>query len=270
MVGRKCLNNKQSLIRILRKLKLLSFIDILRFQYLRFISFLKKISFNTKNPGIKLPPDSLIYETFGKLDYHSYYFESQISTKDIIGILEKNYSVKNIKICEWGCGPARLIRHFRGFIGNEADLYGTDYNSRIIEWCQKNIKDITFIKNELHPPLNFESNFFDIIYCVSVFTHLSKELQNEWLNECLRILKPGGIFYFTVHGDSFITKLLNDEKKIYDNEGFLIRGNIGEGRKNFISYNSPSYIKNVFLKGLNIIDYYKGEKNNQDIWVIKK
>jgi len=42
------------------------------------------------------------------------------------------------------------------------------------------------------PPLPFPDNSFDLIYAVSVFTHLSEEHQRTWLPELRRVLRPGG------------------------------------------------------------------------------
>jgi len=192
------------------------------------------------------------------------------AAKEIIEKIGRHKSIGCVRICEWGCGPARLLRHFRNFLGSETELWGTDFNPKSIKWCRENIPEINFLKNALHPPLGFGNSYFDIVYCVSVFTHLSKQLQKDWLEECLRILKPDGIFYFTIHGDSFREKLLEDEKKIYDKDGFLQRSNIKEGKKNFTSFNSPSYIRNIFLKNNTILEHIPGEGNRQDVWIAGK
>ena len=52
------------------------------------------------------------------------------------------------------------------------------------------------------PPLSFESAAFDIVYSVSVFTHLDERLQDMWLDELFRILRPGGILIISVHGQN--------------------------------------------------------------------
>ncbi|MFC1538660.1 class I SAM-dependent methyltransferase [Candidatus Latescibacterota bacterium] len=185
--------------------------------------------------------------------------------------MQKHIDLHNSKICEWGCGPVRLLRHFRYHLKDyNIDLYGADYNKKTIEWCKRNFNDITFIENELHPPLDFPENFFDVVYCVSVFTHLSKELQVEWLNECLRITKQDGIFLMTVHGDSCSKKLQKKEKKNYNNNGYVMRGKVQEGKRNFVSFNNPSYVRNDLLKGKNILEFIPGYGNAQDIWIIKK
>jgi SAM-dependent methyltransferase len=52
----------------------------------------------------------------------------------------------------------------------------------------------------MNPPLPFEDASFDLVYSISVFTHLDEEMQDAWLNELKRVLRPGGILIITVHG----------------------------------------------------------------------
>ncbi|MFC1490890.1 class I SAM-dependent methyltransferase, partial [Candidatus Latescibacterota bacterium] len=212
-----------------------------------------------------------LYESFGILDYNSYYFESRESAGEIVSLIQKHIDPNGIKICEWGCGPVRLLRHFDYHLKDyNVELFGTDYNKKTIKWCKRNFPDITFIDNQLHPPLDFPDNYLDAIYCVSVFTHLSRELQIEWLNECLRVIKPDGIFLMTVHGDSCSKKLLKYEQDDYKSGGYVMRGKVKEGKRNFVSYNNPSYIRNVLLKDADILEFIPGGRNNQDMWIIKK
>jgi len=152
--------------------------------------------------------------------------------------LGESWALTNAKICEWGCGPARLIRHFGAILNDSSiNIYGTDYNKKTIEWCKKNIPDVTFQENNLRPPLNFLDNTFDFLYCISVFTHLSKELQLEWLEECFRVLRSDGIFLMSVHGDSCSNNLLDNEKKEYLSHGCVVRSNVKEGQRTFTAYN---------------------------------
>ena len=55
--------------------------------------------------------------------------------------------------------------------------------------------------SNVDPPLPFEDSSFDLIWAISVWTHLTDNAL-PWLAEMHRILKPGGLFIPTYMGES--------------------------------------------------------------------
>ncbi|MHB9030792.1 MAG: class I SAM-dependent methyltransferase [Candidatus Latescibacterota bacterium] len=262
---------KKTVIHILRLLRLLEVADRLKFTLSAFSYRRANRQFREKNPALALPPPFMLYESFGKLDYTSYYCGGRESAEYIISVIGRHISLREARICEWGCGPARLLRHFPELLpGNSPALFGTDYNRRTIAWCQRNIPGIDFRENRLMPPLDFPDDFFDAIYCISVFTHLSSGVQDAWLRECLRVVKPGGIFLLTVHGDACRGALTEPEEGAYSLSGCVIRGAVTEGKRTYTAYNSPKYMREVFLNGLIVEEHIPGENRAQDIWIVRK
>lgn len=102
------------------------------------------------------------------------------------------------KILDWGCGCGRIARFFSELI--DCDFYGVDIDCENINWCKANIKG-TFIDIKQEPPTQFFENYFDVIYGVSIFTHLNFNDHMKWLTELHRILRHGGYVLFTIHGD---------------------------------------------------------------------
>jgi hypothetical protein len=49
-----------------------------------------------------------------------------------------------------------------------------------------------------------------------VFTHLSVALAEAWMTELARVIKPGGLMWFTLHGESYRGRLLPEEKARFD------------------------------------------------------
>jgi SAM-dependent methyltransferase len=120
-------------------------------------------------------------------------------------------------ILEFGCGTGRLLRHFRCF--DRVRLVGTDVNLECIEWCKDNLPGVEFYCNDLKPPLSFaEDESFDLIYALSVFTHIPLNLQTPWLKEINRILRPEGIFLCTVLGNFHQQIVLNSEDRAQLNQ----------------------------------------------------
>src|SRR5690606_21036025 len=112
-------------------------------------------------------------------------------------------------------------------------LYGTDYNRKSIEWCSDNLKGINFNNNKLEADLPWAKNYFDIVYGLSIFTHLSETLHFDWFKELMRVLKPEGIFLFTTQGNNFTIKLTEQELKLFRKGELVIRGKVTEGHRTY-------------------------------------
>ena len=52
--------------------------------------------------------------------------------------------------------------------------------------------------NLYEPPLNYNSGYFDAVYSVSIWSHLPPQLQQPWLDEIRRVVKPGGLALITI------------------------------------------------------------------------
>lgn len=102
-------------------------------------------------------------------------------------------------VLEFGCGSGRAARWW--IEAHESNFYGCDVQSRLIRWCSENLAG-HFSKNDLLPPLRFESEAFDLLYAISVFTHLREDLAGKWLSELARVTKPGGLALITFHDES--------------------------------------------------------------------
>ena len=131
----------------------------------------------------------------------------------VLTMLEQcSFDLRSMRsVLEFGCGSARVLRHFRNIAGLQ--LVGTDANPKAIGWDRKSLPGIGFYQNELTPPLPFDNETFDLIYALSVFTHIPLEWQCSWLHELRRVLVPGGYLLCTVHGDTYLKSQLNHEDR---------------------------------------------------------
>jgi predicted SAM-dependent methyltransferase len=121
--------------------------------------------------------------------------------------------------------------------------------------------------------LEYESDFFDVIYATSVFTHLSEEMHFAWIEELLRILKKQGIILITTHGDNCKSKLTSKEKKSFEEGKLVIRGNVNEGHRTFAAYQPAQFMRKLF-SDFEILDHVTRESEGnyfpQDVWIAKK
>jgi len=205
---------------VLRQLKLIKIFDKVRFFLIYLKSYQQRKAFKRSYPNVILPPAYFIYETFG-LAYEQYYMVSEETAKWLISYFKKHIKLHNISILDWGCGPGRIIRHIPLLLDKSCHCYGSDYNAKYIQWCSNNIPEVTFKPNSLEPPLPFEDHTFDIVYGISIFTHLSEKMYYAWFDELFRVLKPGGILLLTLQGNAFKSKLPVSKLKIFD-QGYMV------------------------------------------------
>jgi ubiquinone/menaquinone biosynthesis C-methylase UbiE len=263
--------NKNILLSFLRKIGLIKLLDRLRYYFLYIRTYKLRNQFFIENPDIKLPSSYYIYETFN-LNYFSFYNKSIETAEWLISYFEKYKKLDNVNILDWGCGPGRVIRHIPKLVSDSCRIYGTDYNDKYIRWCIKNIPQIIFKTNHLKPPLIFENDYFDIIYGISVFTHLSKDMHFAWFNELARITKPEGIIFLTLQGDVYRDKLNEEEKYFYDKGNLVIRAKTKEGHRTFSAFQPSSFVKELIANN-KILEHVPGiikdGNPQQDIWIIK-
>jgi ubiquinone/menaquinone biosynthesis C-methylase UbiE len=188
--------------------------------------------------------------------------------------LTKHCDLKNKKILDWGCGPGRIIRHLPNVIGNGCNYYATDYNKKSVEWCSANLPGINFNQNTIDAKLPYEDNFFDVIYGISVFTHLSLQQHYEWYKELFRVLNDGGIFFFTTQGENFKGKLTNKELNKFEKGELVVRGNVKEGHRTFSAFHSIKFMQHLF-SNVAILAHVRPAVENeeapsQDIWIARK
>lgn len=102
---------------------------------------------------------------------------------------------------DFGCGAGRTLRHFLPE-AEVATFWGCDIDEESVEWIQVNLSPpIRAFVNEDKPPLPFNPESFDLIYVVSVFTHLT-DTWSAWLAELHRLLKDRGRLIVTFIGPS--------------------------------------------------------------------
>lgn len=100
------------------------------------------------------------------------------------------------RVLDWGCGCGRVARFATRV--NGIAFTGCDIDADNVAWCTENLAG-RFVCTTLLPPLPFGETSFDLVYGVSIFTHLREPLQDAWLSELQRVTAPGGILLMTVH-----------------------------------------------------------------------
>ena len=173
-------------------------------------------------------------------------------------------------VLDFGCGCGRVTRYWDDFDGEVA---GSDLDGGAIEWCRANLGFARFERNALAPPLAFDRESFDLVYALSVFTHLTEELQLSWRDELLRVLRPGGLLLLTTHGRSYAPRLDPDERARFERGELVVRWSDVPGTNLCSAYHPESYLRETFAQGFAFLELDpEGARGNptQDLVVLRK
>lgn len=264
--------NKTKLGILVRKLGLAKFADDMRFVINRYKNSSKNAAFLKKYPGIKLPPDYLMYESY-LIDYKAYWNDGRETAEWIWNLIQKHSRMPVQRVLDWGCGPGRVIRHFPK-LSDQTKFYGSDYNEQSIKWCSENLPEIQFSRNQLTPRLDFEGGFVDAVYGLSIFTHLSNQLHFDWFEELKRVTAPGGLIILTLQGDAFRVKLSADEVEKFDAGELVVRSSDIEGHRTYAAFQPEKFLKEQLFKGVEVCEKIERQSESgsplQDYWVLRK
>lgn len=255
-----------------RKMGLMHGFDRAFFFVNRVRFFLKNRQFRALHPGFELPPDYLLYEAY-RMDYAHYFEDGRNTAAWLLGQVSAFQQPDTATILDWGCGPARVIRHLRALLP-AASLHATDYNNETISWCRKHIPGIIFKQNELVPPLDYQDDFFHVVYGLSVFTHLSEQNHYLWMDELYRVLKAGGILLITTQGESFREKLTESEQTLFTQGNLVVRDRVREGHRSFSAFQPEELMHSLFSNRFNVLKFSPGQVEDwgpaQDTWILQK
>lgn len=230
--------------------------------------------FLVEHPDFPVPPPALAFDAYNHTRWQVYHDSGALHARLVAELIEKHLPAGPLRVCEWGCGPGRVIRHLRSSLpGRTVELFGTDYNPRSIAWCREHLPGIDFRGNGPEPPLPLESGSLDALYALSVFTHLSAGAHRQWIAEVFRVVRNSGLLIFTTHGDACLDRLLPGEKRQYRSGELVVRGGVAEGSKCFVAYHPPDYVRRELLRGASVAAHLPSPaayQMIQDVWVARK
>jgi ubiquinone/menaquinone biosynthesis C-methylase UbiE len=229
--------------------------------------------------AVPIPTAKLRHRVHGRLSRRNFLQTGGViaqNIRDLVASVDRDFNEFE-HVLDFGCGCGRVVRNFLEIPGT-GHLYGSDIDSELINWCKKNMPQIQCSVNGYEPPLKFDDATFDLIYAISVFTHLDEVYQHKWLRELQRVAKPGALIILTVHGESVIQQLDQAfRQKIHARGFFFDKGATGklklDGLPDFYqtAYHSGEYIDREWAAYFEILRHAEHAINNhQDAVILKK
>ena len=161
---------------------------------------------------------------------------------------------------DFGCGIGRTLVHFREE-AEVAEIWGVDVNTEALATFEKGLCPPMHAQlSETNPPLPFEDGSFDLIWAISVWTHLTDNAF-AWLAEIHRILKPGGLFIPTYQGEDH-SKLLAGESWEEDRVGMNVQRHYqGWDRGGPMVLISDWWMREHWGRGFEVVEINHGAHN---------
>jgi SAM-dependent methyltransferase len=201
--------------------------------------------------GLSLPPRYLMQMVVSSADPDAFLISGRRDVASFAALFTTaGIDFANARrLLDFGCGCGRLARHLPAF--TSAQIAGVDYNPRLVRWCAANLPG-DYHRNQLAPPLDFSAGRFDVLYALSVFTHLRRATQEQWLVEIERVLAPGGAALITFH-DEYHAGLTPDLRVRLAQDGFAIANDAIEGSNLIASFQTWETARAMFGRRFDIL-----------------
>jgi ubiquinone/menaquinone biosynthesis C-methylase UbiE len=217
-----------------------------------------------------VPPRALRKRVHGHTQLFSFEFIGAEVSNNILDAVRPHMSPEaNSRVLDFGCGCGRVLAYFKD--ATPCEMTGSDIDGEAIVWCKDNLSAFgTFFQNGSSPPLPIADSTFDLVYSISVFTHLPERMQFQWLNELQRVTKPGGFLLLTTHGiDSVPLNWL--QRLRFRLGGFVyVAGGKTPGLPDFYrnAFHAESYIRSRWSKLFEIVEFRPRGINQEQDWTL--
>lgn len=202
------------------------------FGHLSDADWLKVLKRSIKKPvidGVRLPgfaPDAMQRHTVGSS------FEATLDEASAFYTHVKDVCARNgtplrqaSQILDFGVSWGRFVRFFLKDV-DSASLHGVDVNAEYLAAARETGVPGDLQKIDPLGRLPYADQSFDLVYAYSVFTHLPENVQDHWLAEIARTLKPGALLVATVEPPRFLdffAPLNPDDKKLHPWHAMMAR-----------------------------------------------
>ncbi|WP_333825801.1 class I SAM-dependent methyltransferase [Pinisolibacter sp.] len=101
----------------------------------------------------------------------------------------------DLKVLDFGCGCGRVGLPM--FFDHGKLTHACDIDASATAYLGRVLPDVDVRTTSFKPPLPYDDDTFDVVYSISIWTHLLEADQLAWLAEMRRIIRPGGYLMAT-------------------------------------------------------------------------
>jgi SAM-dependent methyltransferase len=181
-------------------------------------------------------------------------------------------------VLDWGCGCGRVLQQLG--VGPQTGVRGCDVDGDNVSWCREHLPFAAFDATRPDPPLPCEDASFDLVYGISVFTHLGQQDESRWLQELRRVARPGAAVLMSVHGAQAMFHSKPDPAQMDSlcRDGILdvganaaLVGVVEEAQRYRDVFHLPEYVGRVWSRHFELLDILPGFISSiQDLVVMRR
>ncbi len=163
-----------------------------------------------RRPGDPLPlPPLRLAQRIGSVTLEDFEASGKGIRDTIVRALPKDFDWTGARCLDFGSGVGRSLRHF-GEEAEQAEIWGCDIDGSSIRWSVQNLSPpFRFFQIGEIPTLPFEDDSFDLVYAISVLSHIHSTW-HQWLMEIRRVTKPGGVVFISFMGQPPMEEMLGE------------------------------------------------------------
>ena len=183
-----------------------------------------------------------------------------------------------VDILDWGCGCGRVTRNFYRL--PKAQVVGIDVDEDNVSWCRDHLEFGKYQVAPLYPPTDLADQSFDLLIGISVFTHLRRQAQQDWLAELWRLARPGAIVLVSTCGEASAARSDwgREHWRHWKKTGMQVGETspnaepiIGDEDYYVTTFLTEDYIRRNWSRTFEIIDFVPAYiSNHQDLVIMRK
>jgi hypothetical protein len=164
-----------------------------------------------------------------------------VKLKQTVESLQRDFA-SIAAILDWGCGCGRIAR----FCPDWPGFAGVDIDADNAAWCRDHLPPGRHEPIPLFPPTTLPERRFDLIFGISVMTHLAEDVQQQWLAELHRVSAPYAVVLLTTLGEHAASRA---GFEVADFERFVAAGQVFFRTAEAIddALGSPGYYGTTFV-----------------------
>lgn len=205
---------------------------------------------------------------------HGQFLINQLNA-GLAAVGERRTLTEFANVLDFGCGCGRTLIPLALRAGRPASIHGVDIDAESVNWLATHYPQLGSVRvNPTWPAMPHEDARFDLLYAISVFTHLPEAMEHAWLADIARVLKRGGYALLTVHGEAFFGAIAGRAAHQVQREGFayVAEDTATDGLPEFYknSYHTAAYIQKQWSLYFDVVRIIPKGLDRQDLVVLRK